>query len=323
MDKITASAPAKLMLLGEHAVVYNHPCLVTSVDQRMKLTVSSIEESFFELEAADVNILRYKKPMTDLGQGDIPKGAKFVEVAVKNFLNRYPLKNGLKMETKSEFSSQFGFGSSSAVTVCTIKALSVLSNAHLSPKEIFDLSYKTVLDIQGKGSGFDVAGATFGGTLYFITGGKKIEPLDAQSLELIVGYSGVKSDTVTMVNMVKEKMTTQKETIEKIFDAIADLVDKARKAIEEKDWPRLGTLLNYNQDYLEDLGVSTQKLNDMISAARYAGAFGAKLSGAGGGDCMIALVSAEEKPSVARAIEKARGQIIDVAINAPGVRTET
>lgn len=310
------------MLLGEHAVVYNHPCLVTAVDQRMQVTITILKDSIFELEAPDVDIKGYKKSLSSLGKGDIPKGAKFVELAVANFRHKYPFQGGIHIETHSEFSSQFGFGSSSASTVCTLKALSDLFKINLSSKDIFDLSYKTILDIQGKGSGFDIAAAIYGGTLYFLTGGKKIVPLEARGLDLVVGYSGIKADTVSLINMVKEKMNTHKEAIDKIFDGITDLVEQAHQAILEKDWERLGTFMNYNQDYLEDLGVSTEKLNILIKAARDAGAYGAKLSGAGGGDCMIALVSPETKEKVSQAIENNGGKVIKVSLNAPGVRIE-
>src|SRR4051794_13370272 len=93
---ITVSAPGKLMLFGEHAVVYNHPCLVTAVDQRMWATVSLLDTSEFLLDAPDVKVLNYKKAMNDLGKGEIPKGARFVEIAVKNFFEyiRHPGKRG-------------------------------------------------------------------------------------------------------------------------------------------------------------------------------------------------------------------------------------
>ena len=88
MNKITVSAPGKLMLLGEHAVVYNHPCLVTAVDQRMRATVEVLGVPEFQLEAEDVKVTGYKKPLGELGVGDIPKGAQFVEIAIKNLLER-------------------------------------------------------------------------------------------------------------------------------------------------------------------------------------------------------------------------------------------
>lgn len=78
MQKITVSAPGKLMLLGEHAVVYNRPCLVTAVGQRMHATVEVLSNSNFELEAVDVKVTGYKKQLSEMGKGEIPKGAQFV-----------------------------------------------------------------------------------------------------------------------------------------------------------------------------------------------------------------------------------------------------
>src|SRR3990167_10871144 len=101
MKKITVSAPGKLMLFGEHAAVYGRPYIVTAVGQRMKATVELTQDSVFQLNAPDVNVENYKKPMDQLGQGDIPKGAKFVEIAVKNFLGKYKVKGGIKVTTKS------------------------------------------------------------------------------------------------------------------------------------------------------------------------------------------------------------------------------
>ena len=95
MNKVTVSAPGKLMLFGEHAVVYNHPCLVTAVDQRMRATVEFLDSSDFELEASDVEVTNYKKSIGELGRGDIPKGAQFVEIAVKNLYKKFCFKKSL------------------------------------------------------------------------------------------------------------------------------------------------------------------------------------------------------------------------------------
>lgn len=326
MNKLTVSAPGKLMLLGEHAVVYNHPCLVTAVDQRMRVTVEVLDDNIFELDAPDVKITEYKKSIDQIGIGDIPTGAKFVEIAVKNFADKYPLfakiEGGLRISTVSEFSSQFGFGSSSASTVCVIKALSEISQLNLSNKDIFDIAYNTVLDIQGKGSGFDVAAAVFGGVLYFVTGGAKIEKLDIKNLPLVVGYSGVKADTVTLMNQVKEKFANNPDRLAKIYSLIDGFVESAKKEFLTGAWERAGQLMNENQKLLVELGVSIPVLDDMISGSIKAGAFGAKLSGAGGGDCMIALSTDEKRAEVEKAIYDAGGEVIKVVPNAEGVKIE-
>lgn len=314
------------MLLGEHAVVYGRPCIVTAVNQRMKATVELIDKPTFRLNAPDVQVLDYKKPMNQLGTDDIPKGAKFVEIAVTNFLIRHPERSkrveGLKITTKSEFSSQFGFGSSSASAVCVIKALSELTGTNLDNKSIFDLAFQTVLDIQGKGSGFDVAAAVYGGTLYFITPGKVIEPIDVDSLPLIVGYSGIKADTVTLIDKVSQKAKRHPKVVENIYTDIGKLVEQAKQAISSKDFLKLGGLMDQNQKLLSSLGVSISRLDDMILAAKKAGAYGAKLSGAGGGDCMIALAPEDKIQAVKDGITFAGGQVIEVEVNAEGVKIE-
>lgn len=322
MNRMTVSAPGKLMLLGEHAVVYNHPCLVTAVDQRMKTIVEVLDSQEFQLEAPDVKVEGYKKVLSELGIGDIPKGAQFVEIAIKNIAEKHPLKTGLRVTTNSEFSSQFGFGSSSASTVCTIKAVSEILGLNLSNREIFDIAYKTVLDIQGKGSGFDVAAAVFGGTLYFVTGGKVIEPLEISSLPLIVGYSGVKADTATLINKVKDSFADNNDRLQEIYNEIEKIVEKTKPLIISSDWQKVGELMSENQKLLSELGVSIDKLDNMISGAISAGAYGAKLSGAGGGDCMIALAPEVKIKSVESAIAKAGGEILSVKTNAEGVKIE-
>lgn len=310
------------MLLGEHAVLYGRPCIVTAVGQRIKATVELTDKPIFQLNAADVGVENYTKPMSELGQGDTPKGAKFVEVAIKNFSEKYPISGGVKVTTASEFSSEFGFGSSSASTVCVIKALSELMQRKLSQKQIFGLSYKTVLDIQGKGSGFDVAVATFGGILYYVTPGKIIEPLKIDHLPLVVGYSGIKVDTVTLIDEVAKKAKKYPTVIDNVYDQISLLVNLAKTALQKGDLKSLGELMNFNEGYLATLGVEGKKLADMVYAAREAGAYGAKLSGAGKGDCMIALVPDDKAKAVKNAISSAGGQVIDVKTNVEGVKVE-
>ncbi len=306
---ITTSAPGKLMLFGEHAVVYGYPCIVTAISERLYITE---------------------------GESDYKGDTRFIDAAVKAWG-----KGDEKLSAKSAFSGKYGFGSSSAVTVAALKALRPNANS----REIFDTGYKIVLDIQGKGSGFDVAAAIYGGTLYFVTGGKVIEPIRfresnsqtispiharyresndqiVSNIPLIVGYTGVKADTVTLINQVAEKKAHNPEKVERIFDAIAKLVEEAKIKMLDGDWERVGKLMDFNQEYLRDLGVSSEKLESLISAAKRAGAYGAKLSGAGGGDCMIVLARSDKQEVINKAIKEAGGEVIDVTPNAEGVRVE-
>lgn len=320
--RISVSVPGKLMLFGEHAVVHGRPCLVTAVDQRMRVTVELTEDAVFVLDAPDVRISGYRRQMDSLGEGDAPKGAAFAETAVRNFAMKVPIPGGVHVTTTSEFSPQFGFGSSSASVVGVLKALSEITGNTLDVKTLFALAYQTVLDVQGSGSGFDVAAAIYGGTLYFVTGGKTIVPLDIPPIPLVIGYTGVKADTATLVLQVADKMRSQPERVGRIFDAMAKLTEDAKLQMEEGDWQRVGTLMTFAQEYLRDLGVSSERLETLISAAKGAGAYGAKLSGAGGGDCMIAVTDEKNRKAVEDAITKEGGQVIHIACGARGVRVE-
>lgn len=323
MKKIAVSAPGKLMLLGEHSVVYGHPCIVTAVDQRMFCKAEFIErKDLLQINAPEVDVYNYAKSMNELGKGLVPKGAKFVEIAIKNFRDAHLFEDSIRITTSSDFSANFGFGSSSAATVCVIKALSELFELHLSNKQLFDLSFKTVLDIQGTGSGFDVAAAIYGGTIYFKNKGEVIENVKIDHLPLVVGYSGIKADTVTLIKQVAKLGIQKPELVEKIFFEIDGLVEKGKVALEKKDFDSFGKFMNQNQHLLSQLGVCIEKLDAMIDAAIRAGAYGAKLSGAGGGDCIIALCAKNNEQKVKKEIEKVGGEILDVTIHAEGVRIE-
>jgi mevalonate kinase len=309
-NAVTVSAPGKLLLMGDHAVVYGYPCIVTAVNTRIAATVSSIEDTVFELEASDINMYGYKKNMNNIGTGEIPQDSKYAELTVKNFIDAFP------------FSKSVGFGSSAATVVSILAALVKLFHPNISEKQLFTLAKKTVLDAQGVGSGFDVAAAVYGGTLVYKALDEVIEPLSISSMPLIVGNTGVKADTVTIVNTVFQKRVQEKIKVDRIFEAIGKLVSDAKEKIIEGDWERVGRLMDFNQEYLRDLGVSSANLELLISAAKKAGAWGAKLSGAGGGDCMIAVVSEDKRNDVASAIAEAGGTVMEVVPGAQGVRIE-
>lgn len=322
MERVEVSAPGKLMLFGEHAVVYGRPCIVTAVNHRMRVMVEIANSDNLELYAPDVNVVGYIERINNLGRKEAPKGTRFVSVAVRIFFDSFGIKSGLKVETRSDFSSEFGFGSSSAVTVGVIKALSEIFEKKLDNKEIFNLSYNTILDVQGVGSGFDVAAAIWGGTIYFITGGKKVEPLPVGELPLVVGYTGIKADTSTLVRQVADFYKKNKSLVGKVFESIEDIVNESRKALIRSDYEKLGKLMDENQMLLEKLGIGSSELSNLILAARKAGAYGAKLSGAGGGDCMIAFIPKDRGKVVQEAIEEKGGKIISVTTGAQGVRLE-
>ncbi len=303
---ITASAPGKLLLMGEHAVVYGYPCLVTAIDSRLSVSIQAIHGTDVNIDAPGVADTRFV--------------SQAILVARKHWTN---VPSGLRIQTKSQFSSHFGFGSSAAVSVATLFALGTFLGKKVTPQELFDLAYETTHAVQDGGSGFDVAAAVWGGTLlYEKQDGTAVDAVALDDVPLVVGYTGMKADTMSIVRDVAAKRQREEHKVDRIFQAIAELVGEAHTRMLEGDWQRVGKLFDFNQEYLRDLGVSSEKLETLIGAAKAAGAWGAKLSGAGGGDCMIAVVPPDRKAAVEAAIAKAAGEVMNVTPNAEGARID-
>lgn len=318
---ITASAPGKLMLFGEHAVVYGAPCIVTAVDQRVRVTVGPNGEGEIHVKSPNVGLDEYRKKLSQLGRGEVPKSMTFVEHVIKRLYAKYKLNKGITLTTESDFSSQFGFGSSAAVAVATAKAMSEYFGLKMSNQDLFEQAYGAVLDVQGVGSGFDVAASVYGGTIFYVTPGKIIENLFEGDLPMVVGYTGVKADTPTLVRQVAE-LKRKEKWVDSVFADMAKSVVQAKEEFKKNKFVQLGKLMDRNQELLSTLNVSSNELDKLIEIAKSNGAWGAKLSGAGGGDCMIALVDAEGRERVGRAINEAGGVWMEVKTGAEGVKLE-
>ncbi len=318
-----AKAPGKLMLLGEHAVVYGRKCIVTAVDASVQAIITDSDR--FLIDAPDLKISRE----FSLSEKEYPKEISFAATAVKNFHNEFGLKSPVSVTTKNLLSNErkVGLGSSASVTAATMKGIASHFGIKIDEKKLFELSYKTVLDVQKVGSGFDVAAAIYGKTLLYKRGLPM--PLDCEEMDLIIGYTGMPASTTDIVKKVAVQVDEQPGYYDNIFDEIEKRVMIAKNAIEGKDWAALGALMNENQELLremqvpsEELGVSSEILEKLINAAIDAGAYGAKLSGAGIGDCMIAIAPPEKRTDVEGAITEAGGTVINAKANASGAMIE-
>src|SRR3972149_7228181 len=156
---VIVSPPGKLMVMGEHAVVYGPPCIVTAVDRRLVVTAQDDTGESDVIEAPQV---------TD---------TRFIRRALHDTKVAFGSRRSVRLLTESSFSNSYGFGSSSAVVAATIRAICALFGQTIEKRRLFDMAYRIVLSVQGVGSGFDVAAAVYGGSLYFRTGGAEITPL--------------------------------------------------------------------------------------------------------------------------------------------------
>jgi mevalonate kinase len=181
-----------------------------------------------------------------------------------------------------------GLGSSAAVTVATLKAVSMYANQELDLKSIAKIARDIEIKIQGAASPIDTAMSTYGGIIY-IDENSELNKIDFDmQLPLIVSNCELTGNTGKLVESVREKYEKYPEIIGNIFKSMEQISVDAKKALENGDSELIGNLMNINQGLLDAIGVNTEELSEMVYQSRKFGSVGSKLTGSGGGGCIIA-----------------------------------
>jgi mevalonate kinase len=213
-----------------------------------------------------------------------------------------------------------GLGSSASTTVATISAVAKSRGTQLDRREIFKLAFIPENYLHGHPSGVDQATCTYGGIIQF----RKPSNIKAITVKrppmILVCDSGVHRTTKALVGSVVKRSQEQTDTFHKHLDEIATMSNAVVKALQGEDDDELGALMNRNHELLRQIGVSTSTLDRLVVAARKAGALGAKLTGAGGGGCIIALCRDKKaRSNIARELRTEGGTIYNVSIDLQGV----
>lgn len=302
MPVIFATAPGKAILFGEHAVVYHRPAVAVPVMQvRAKAAVSPLPQSAvpqIQIQAPEIGL---EANLADLPMDDPLKMAVFGTLDALNI----SLPPAFSLRITSTIPIAAGLGSGAAVSVAIIRAVAAFFGHPLSNEKVSELAYKVECRHHGTPSGIDNTVVTYAQPLYFVRG-RPMEMLSvAAPFTLIIGDTGVSSLTAAVVNDVRLRHDHEPERYEALFDRIGEIAYLSRKIITAGDPSDMGVLMNENHALLMEMGVSSPELDHLVIAARQAGALGAKLSGAGRGGNMIALVTPENAQSVAHALGQA------------------
>jgi mevalonate kinase len=298
MPAITATAPAKIILFGEHAVVYGRPAIAVPV---MEVKARAIVRA--EPRAAPGSI-QIDAPALNLSSAydELPADHPLA-TAVRLSLEALNIRHApaLSLRVTSTIPIAAGMGSGAAVTVAVLRALSAFLGRPLPDEQVCELAYQVERLYHGNPSGIDNSTITYARPVYF-TRGQPIQTLQVgETFTIVIGDTGMPSPTARSVGDVRCAWEAETERFEALFDSIGHLVGEARQAIETGDKAALGPLMDENQRLLVEMGVSSEELDHLVQSAREAGALGAKLSGGGRGGNMIALAT----PASARGVEQA------------------
>ncbi len=296
-----ASASGKAILFGEHAVVYGQPAIAVPLSHlRTTVQVESLDPGTTGvlLDAPDIN----QSYWLHEAAGDDPL-ASAVRLTLDELGVEAPVDIHLTIQSQLPIAS--GLGSSAAASVAVIRALSAHLAKPLEVETVSKIAYTIECIHHGTPSGIDNTVVAYEKPVYFIREHKpELIPIST-SLNLIIGDTGVAMRTTIPVNLLCERWEKDPGTYGGWFEEIGEIVIKARTMLETGSIDSLGDLMDQNQTLLEDMGLSSFELQRLIRAARKAGALGAKLSGAGMGGIMLALVEPDTAKIVETALKKA------------------
>lgn len=324
-----SSAPGKVYLFGEHAVVYGEPAIPCAIDRRARVRVRRREDDRTRITAPDLGLqgltveygdglesdVELEPPATAIGQ---LFGYVDMALDVARSIAEVPT-HGFDVRIESDLPLGGGLGSSAAVTVATIDAATRALDVPLSPPEVADHGYNTEYTVQdGNASRADTFCSAIGGAV-------RVEGDDCRSvasapLSFAVGFDGGAGDTAALVAGVRDLKETY-DFAAATVSAIGGLVRAGQMALAEGDRAELGRLMNVNHGLLHALGVSAGSLDQMVWAARSAGANGAKLTGAGGGGCIVTLGAADAVTTALQACQSCE-EAFRTSLDTDGIRAE-
>lgn len=280
--KSVSSAPAKVILFGEHFIVYGGKAILCSINRRI----------FVESELAGDKIV----VSSDLGLLEAPLDTQLESVdhvfrpivfLAQKALRQFNSNSGIKISVRTEIPSGVGLGSSSA---CCVAAASSIFGLFVKPskEEILTNAIEAEKTIFERTSGADANVCTYGGIMEYSKNG--IKKLDlSPSFKIVVANSKMAHSTSQVVAKVKKFKEDHPDVFSALCDNELSLIEEALEDLKRDDVASLGTKMKVNQAHLEKIGVSNQTLNAMIALLNGV-AYGAKITGAGDGGCVIALV---------------------------------
>lgn len=326
-----ASAPAKVILFGEHFVVYGSPAILAAINKRISVDARiMIPNENKIIVRSDIGVAgEYNNNNNNNGEFNALEGGSKAKAlldplygAIRQVLLLRNKKNiGMEIGISSRVPLGIGLGSSAASCVATVAAVDSLFEKNPNRQTVCKLAIKSERLIHKRTSGADCYVSTFGGLMQYYGKSKSFKKIETkETLSLVVASTGIKHSTSELVAGVKRFKNTNRTLFESLSKQASDICLQACAAIESGKCDKIGELMNQNQIILQQIGISHHKVRDIIDICSKAGAIGAKMTGAGGGGAVIALAaSKQESTKIASHIKAAGYQSFEVEIDYNGL----
>lgn len=315
--KIISSAPGEIFFFGEHSVVYNRLALATSVGRRITTEAEPADDVRVESRFGTLKARIEDGGLTDI---DSPGALKPFIKTTEQVFEKFGKSCGFHMTEKADIPAGSGMASSAASSAAFLGALLKLLGKELPEREMVELVYQSELNIQGRASRTGPSCSVMGGVLQ-IKGADISRIRGVKPIPIVIGYTGTPSLTSVTTAHVKKLLDEKPDYINGLFDEIEAIAENGRKCLIEGNRQELGKLMNKNHALLQKLGVSSPELDKLVDSVQDI-ALGAKLTGGGGGGCMVALCNEEDVDEVAKIITENGGKPIITEIAAEGLKVE-
>ena len=308
-----ASAPGKVILFGEHFVVYGVKAILCAINKRVTVTAENIESKIISIKSNIGDLeLQPNKPISEIDSPLKP----FYYLANKMIQNQ---NTGIKIIVESEIQLGVGLGSSSACCVAGAAAISRLFS-DTSKEKILELAIEAEKTIFQNTSGADCTVCTYGGIMEFSKENGYTKIKSEPNFHLVIANSNIEHSTELVVNEVKSFKEKNEEEFSKLCENETKLVEDVLELLKENNTKKLGEKINQNQKYLEAIGVSNEKIKEMILIGMKS-SFGAKITGAGGGGCIFALTDETNLNETINQFRNKNFECFSVKIDLKGLNT--
>jgi mevalonate kinase len=319
-----ASAPAKVMLFGEHFVVYGSPAILGAIDRRVRATARCINTAEINIYSDVGFFASYSSKMVEEPRLHYSEGQRFLYplyAAIYDILKEHLVDRniGVEVDISSDIPWGAGLGSSAASCVAAVAAVGSLFDK-LQKSWVYSSALVAEKIIHKNSSGADCYISTFGGLIYYIKKGQKRKIRSKRDLSLVVINTGIKHSTKAQISFVKDFRIQHRLLFNSLLNHVTRICNEAASAIGLGDKRKLGGLMNENHSLLKELGISNDEVNDLVKLCLDNGALGAKLTGAGGGGSVVALIPNKYQAEfITKMGKKKSSQCIPVRIGTGGL----
>lgn len=322
MKIVSTIAPGKCILFGEHSVVYGYPAIAMAISLYSRCVIENIKEKKIQLVFKNYDKI-FEFPDLKTFVLSVPSQFKQVSGCLKIFNEEHGVNfENIKLTLSSSLFPSSGLGSSASIAVALVSAISEFYEKNYDKYEISKIAFQMEKIIHGTPSGIDNTVCTHGNLIFYKKG--EFSSLSFPNyLQILVSYTNIAHDTKRAIEAVRAFKNEKPDLSEKIFKEMGKIAETAEKQLLNGNLREIGNLMNENQKYLVELGVSNDTISEIVKIALRNGAYGSKLTGAGLGGCVISLGTKKELKKISRVLKERGFESFLINVDREGVKIES